>query len=68
MIHVGEGWLWPHVTSLYRSKKKKNWQQLVKCAVVDLHRNGNFGDFHWEMYLLNSKWPYMVVVFFFVGG
>lgn len=22
MIHVGEGWLWPHVTSLYRSKKQ----------------------------------------------
>ena len=50
MIHVGEGWLWPHVTSLYHSKKSYNWQQLVKCTVFDLHRNGKVADCHWDLF------------------
>ena len=42
--------VWPHVTSLYIAKKNYNWQQLVKCAVVDLHHNGKVGDFHWDLF------------------
>ena len=53
MIHVGEGWFGLMSRVFTFQKKKYNWQQLVKCAVFDLHRNGKVADFHWEIYFLH---------------